>query len=574
MEKTAAERYARLTSNRTQFLDAARECARLSVPYIMPPSGHYSGTKLRTPWQAVGAKGVNVMASKLMLSLFPVNTKFFKLQISDGALAKDPEVDAQARSEIDLVLSKMERVVMQHVNESTDRIVLHQAMKHLVVCGNVLLFLGRKGIKLYPLDRYVLVRDGEGTVTEIVTVEAIDRQFLPKDFFKKTTAEMLKDRGSTGTTPDNHTGDEGAGSIADLKLDPNNNEVAVYTWAKLQDGQWKWHQEADDRVIPGTESTSPKNISQWLALRFNVVDGEDFGRGRIEEYLGDLKSLEALSQAIVEGSAAAAKVVFTVSPSATTKPNQLAQAGSGAIIQGRPDDVGVIQVGKTADFKTAYDMITMLTQRLSEAFLVLNVRQSERTTAEEVRAVQNEVNEQLGGLWGALTSDLLRPYVNRKLADLQRQKMLPTFPKGMVFPTVVAGLEGVGRAQDREALMLFMQTIAQTLGPEVMGSHMKPGEAIKRLAAAAGIDYLGLIKTDEELAQEQQAAQQQQQQQSVMDQMGQLAGSPMMDPSKNPAILDAFSNAQQQTGEVPGGLGFAPSGPAEGAQGPEDGTSI
>ena len=88
----------------------------------------------------------------------------------------------------------------------------------------------------------------------------------------------------------------------------------------------------------------------------NNFDGEVYGRGRVEEFLGDLKSLEALSQALVEGSAAAAKVVFLVSPSSTTKPSTLANAGNGAIIQGRPDDVQVVQVGKTADFRTAYEM--------------------------------------------------------------------------------------------------------------------------------------------------------------------------------------------------------------------------
>ena len=82
-----------------------------------------------------------------------------------------------------------------------------------------------------------------------------------------------------------------------------------------------------------------------------------YGRGRVEQFLGDLKSLEGLSQALVEGSAAAAKVVFTVSPSSTTKPQTLAQAGNGAIVQGRPDDIGVVQVGKTADFRTAYEMV-------------------------------------------------------------------------------------------------------------------------------------------------------------------------------------------------------------------------
>ena len=75
-------------------------------------------------------------------------------------------------------------------------------------------------------------------------------------------------------------------------------------------------------------------------------------------------------KALVEGSAAAAKVVFLVSPSSTTtKPQSLATASSGAIIQGRPDDVGVVQVGKTADFSTVQTMIGDLTKRLSDAFL-------------------------------------------------------------------------------------------------------------------------------------------------------------------------------------------------------------
>ena len=83
-------------------------------------------------------------------------------------------------------------------------------------------------------------------------------------------------------------------------------------------------------------------------LRFNHVDGEVYGRGS-REFLGDLKSLEALSQAIVEGSAATAKVVFTSAQAVPPSPDTC-QSGNGAIIQGRPDDIGVVQVGKTATF--------------------------------------------------------------------------------------------------------------------------------------------------------------------------------------------------------------------------------
>ena len=86
-----------------------------------------------------------------------------------------------------------------------------------------------------------------------------------------------------------------------------------------------WHQEVNDKILPDSRSSCPDSAPCWMPLRFSTVDGEDYGRGRVEEFLGDLKSLEALSQAIIEGSAAAAKVVFTVSPSATTKPQSLTE---------------------------------------------------------------------------------------------------------------------------------------------------------------------------------------------------------------------------------------------------------
>ena len=252
-------------------------------------------------------------------------------------------------------------------------------------------------------------------------------------------------------------------------------------------------------------------------------DHEAYGRGRVEEFLGDLKSLEALSQAVIEGSAAAAKVVFTVSPSSTTKPSTLASAGNGAIIQGRPDDIGVVQVGKTADFATAFNMIQQFEKRLLEAFLVLNVRNSERTTAEEVRMTQMELEQQLGGLFSLLTVEFLVPYLNRKLSVLQKAGEIPKLPKRIVRPTIVAGVNALGRGQDRESLQMFMQTIAQTMGPEAIVNFINPEEVIKRLAASQGIDVLNLVRSMDEIqkAEQQQAAQQQEM--ALADQAGKFA---------------------------------------------------
>ena len=259
------------------------------------------------------------------------------------------------------------------------------------------------------------------------------------------------------------------------------------------------------------------------------MDGEQYGRGRVEEVLGDLKSLEGLSQALGEGAAAASKVIFLVSPSSTTKPSVIAKAGNGAIVQGRAEDVQVVQVGKTADFSTAANMAQTIERRLLEAFLVMNVRNAERVTAEEVRLTQLELEQQLGGIFSLLTTSFLIPYLDRTLLVLQRTNELPKLPKEIIRPSIVAGVNALGRGQDREALTMFMGTIAQTIGPQALGQFINPLEAIKRLAAAQGIDTLNLIKTEEQMGQEKEEMMQQQQQQTLLDQAGQFANSKLAD---------------------------------------------
>jgi hypothetical protein len=225
-----------------------------------------------------------------------------------------------------------------------------------------------------------------------------------------------------------------------------------------------------------------------------------------------------------------------VSPSSTTKPQTLAKAGNGAIIQGRPDDVSVVQVGKTGDFATAQAQMQVLERRISEAFLVLTVRQSERTTAEEVRLTQLELEQSLGGLFSLLTVEFLVPYLNRKLLVMQRSGELPRYPKNLVKPTIVAGINALGRGQDRESLTAFITTIAQTLGPEALMQYLNPDEAIKRLAAAQGIDVLNLVKSMDQQQEEQQAAMQQQEQMEMTKQAAAMQSAPINDPSKNPAL--------------------------------------
>ena len=510
---TAKSRYDYLSSYRSEYLQQADQSSRLTLPYLIREEETFKGgaRDIKSPWQAVGAKGVVTLASKLMLALVPVQTSFFKLQVDDSQLG---ELPPEVKTELDLSFAKIERTIMDAIAASDDRVVIHQALKHLVVAGNALIFMGKEGLKLYPLNRFVVDRDGNGNVIEIVTKEKIAKKLL---------ADVVKDY-----SPVNEEGED-------------NDDCDVYTHIRRDNNRFVWHQEVFDKIIPGSQSKAPLNTTPWLHLRFNTVDGEAYGRGRVEEFVGDLKSLEALSQALVEGSAAAAKVVFVVAPSSTTKPQTLAAAGNGAIVQGRPDDIGVVQVGKTADFATAYNMMQQLEKRLSEAFLILNVRQSERTTAEEVRMTQMELEQQLGGLFSLLTVEFLVPYLNRKLSVFQKNGQIPKLPQKIVKPTIVAGVNALGRGQDREALGQFLTTIAQTMGPEALGQFINPEEVIKRLAASQGIDVLNLVRSMQDVQGEQQAMQQQQLalEQGKVD--AQMASAPINDPSKNPQLQEELS---------------------------------
>ena len=512
----AKSRYDHLTSDRQHFLDIAVQCSELTLPYLIQrDETRPNYQKLTQPWQAVGAKGVVTLAAKLMLSLLPPQTTFFKLQVRDDKLGT--EFPPEVRSELDLSFAKIERMIMDAIAASSDRVQVFQAIKHLVVGGNALLFMDKDSVKHYPLNRYVVERDGNGNVIEIVTKELINKQLLPKEILKDPPTVM----------------DE---SFA------HEDDVEVYTHVRLDNNRWLWHQEVYGKKIPGSDSKAPADASPWLVLRFNSVDGENYGRGRVEEFLGDLKSLDALAQSLVEGSAAAAKVVFVVSPSSTTKAQTLAKAGNGAIVQGRPEDIGVIQVGKTADFGTAMTLMQQLERRLAEAFLVLTVRQSERTTAEEVRLTQLELEQQLGGLFSLLTNEFLVPYLNRKLLILQRTGELPKIPRDLVSPTIVAGINALGRGQDRESLTNFIGTIAQTLGPEAMLKYINADEAIKRLAAAQGIDVLNLVKSMDQQQQEKDEELDREDEMAQLQAAPGLLKAPLADPSKNPNAGDLVNS--------------------------------
>ena len=510
-----AKAYENMASDRDVFLTRARTCAELTIPTLMPRDGHTGSTQYDTPYQAVGARGVNNLASKLLMTLLPPNSPFFRLTIDDFDLV---ELAGNARGKAEDALARIERSAAQVIESKAIRVPTFEMLKQLIVSGNALIHMPPEGgMKVFRLDRYVVKRDTMGNILKIIVKETIAYEALPKE-----VQEALLET-------------EGYQEQIEKK------ECDLYTCIKREGKKFMVHQEVHGVVIPKTTGSYPQDKLPWLALRFIAVDGNDYGRSYVEEIVGDLKSLEALTRAIVEGSAASAKLIFMVRPNGTTKIRNIADSTNGAIISGDANDVSTLQANKFNDFRVAQETMNTITQRLSYAFLLNSSvqRQAERVTAEEVRYMAQELETALGGIYSVLSQEFQLPLVNLLLAKMQKEGKMPKFPKDTLKPQIVTGLEALGRGQDLNKLQAFLQYL-QPLGQQIIAQELNIDDYIDRLGASLGIDTQGLIKSPEQKQQEMMAAQEAQQQQMMAQ---------MAEKGVAPAVKGMVDAASQQAEE-------------------------
>jgi len=535
LAQTASNRYAQFEADRAAYVERAREASKLTIPALVPPVGTSSGSRLPTPYQSTGARGVNNLASKLLLTLFPPNQPFFRFEIGDMEVAKYVNGDPAKKSAFQAALSSIEREVQAEVEQQAIRVPAFEALKHLIVSGNVLLYmLPKGGMRVFHLLHYVVRRDPDGNVLEIIAKECISPEMLPEDFEKRAGLDGGADGG--GDLESNTVATDGGGSNKEDDGTSNSTDktVDLYTWIRrVENKRWTVHQEALGSIIPGSEGTYPLDNTPWLPLRWARVDGEDYGRGFVEEYQGDLQSLEGLSQAIVEAAAQAAKVLWLVKPNGTTKMKAVANSPNGAVREGSREDVSVLQMDKQADMAIASQTADTLKKDLAFAFLLNSAiqRDAERVTSSEIRYMAQELETSLGGLYSILTQEFQLPLVRRLLLQMQKAKKIPALPKTL-RPTIVTGLEALGRGNDLDKLNQFMTEIVQ-LGPQVVAQYLNVSDYLTRVATSVGIDTTGLIKPDaqvqQEAAQAQQQAMQQQAVQSAVPHLAKAAADGMKD---------------------------------------------
>ena len=487
--QTAREMWAKMESERHIYLERARSASELTLPFLYPPQGTVGATDLPTPYNSLGARAVNNLASKLLLTLLPPNTPFFRFTVNREVVRQAESADML--TQLDVAFSEMERAIVEELESDPLRPVMFEALRHLVVSGNGLLSHdARHGWRFMALDQYV-VRRHRDTITELVMKERVAKESLAEDI-----RELLASQDKQDSTLD---------------------YVDVYTYCCLEDRRYYCHQEISGIKIPGTESEYREEDFPYIVLRWNRIASEDYGRGIVEEYIGDLKSLEAITKSIVDFSLAASRLLFLVRPNGSTRITDIQNAANGAIKVGNADDVTILQMQKFADFNVSNTVASSIQQRLEQAFLLRSSiqRQAERVTATEVRIVAQELEDALGGVFSCLAADLQLPVIRVTLASMQKRGKMRKLPSGLVRPVVITGLDALGRGHELQKLDAFVQGIGQTLGPEAIAQYLNISGFMAARAAALGLDVAGIVKDPQQVQQEMEQQQQQQMQQQM-----------------------------------------------------------
>ena len=138
--------------------------------------------------------------------------------------------EEETLSQLDVALSSIERQILGRLDKLQARPALFEAVKHLVVGGNSLLYVGKDNLRMWSLRSYVVDRDPEGNVSEIVIKETVSDKYLPE-----------------GEKPDE---DSASGK------DKANN---IYTHVKFNatEDRVEWHQEFHGKTVRGSQRLQP-----------------------------------------------------------------------------------------------------------------------------------------------------------------------------------------------------------------------------------------------------------------------------------------------------------------------------
>ncbi|QXV72172.1 head-to-tail connector protein [Vibrio phage vB_VpP_DE10] len=434
---------------------------------------------LQRDFQSHGAMLVNNLASKLTRTLFPTGMSFFRISDTD----KMREIIAQLgndNAQLSAVFTGIEREAMTLLTTHAGFAQLTHLMKLLIITGNALLYrdplTGR--MTVYSVRDYVVRRDGASRVLctilrERIPIQDVPEEFRPTGYTDPTTDVWLY------TKIQRETRDAG--------------DVFVIT------------QQIDGKPV-GTLSVYPEKLCPYIPAVWNLVSGEHYGRGHVEDHAGAFARVSELTQALTLYEIEAMRVVNLVSPKSTADVDALNDAETGEYVAGDGEGIKAHEAGEARKIAEVVNDLQMVLAELARAFMYTgNVRDAERVTAEEIKNNVREAEENMGGIYATLAEILHIPLAHILTVEA-RPELLALLQANAVSLDIQVGTAAINRSIVVQRLGLVANDINLILPVLAQATkRTNPDRVIDLILAGHGVDPTEIFYTEQELQQLQAA---------------------------------------------------------------------
>lgn len=506
-EHTLAQRWKKLEGKKSTILSRCEQYARFTIPALFPPvNSNTENAELQGTNDSIGAKCVNHLSNKVVTTLFRPQGPFFRLRVGamhrkiiQAAVGDDQTAVADAVALVEKELNDVEQQAIERQDMVSYRPAATMAAKLLVTTGNAMMYHPEKGpVQVFSLRDYCIVRDLSGEVIEIMTREEKAYETFHPDVqvqlrVFKTNRQDYKDH----------------------------DNVVVYTQIRLEDdGKFHVKQHADNIELDIGQVFYPKEKLRWVPLTWNLIRGEDYGRGLVEEYSATFNALEVYNGSLINLAGIMGDLKFLVNPASLVDVVALNSSKAGSYHAGREGDVTAVETKKQNDAQFILSMIEKNERQLAQAFLMnsANIRDAERVTTEEIRLIANELETSNGGVYSRMALQWQVPTANILLADMKFDGA-----KWGIKPQIITGMDSLSRQGELETLRLFIGDLTMLDAvPEDVRAVIDAMKFVAYVGQARQVDYTKFLKTPEQMQQDRASQQAQMNAQEQAKGMGQV----------------------------------------------------
>lgn len=500
---TIRELFHKEDADRQWHLKQAREAALLCDVTACPPRDWQQQTDLPAIHQDIGPLGIANMESVVMSALFPPGLPWAG-QMLPPDIEYDPRVSAEEKEQWNwelryqdvIIQSALEGAGMDtpgNLSPSSFHSSQQRAVRSLLITGDCLeQFTDDLRLRTIRLDHYTTQRDSCCNVLSHTIWEKVDPLTL-------TQAEWDK----SGWDNDDK---------AQLKeMAARDRLQDLYTRVEWQPWTRKWVicQETNQNEISERDVSAEDN--PYIPSSLRLVEGFNYGLGFIDRIRAGIRSYDAMMLAMKQYAGQKAKLVPAIDHASPTREKDLLKPSGQPVRMnvkaGVVQDVAFLSANMPGNMSDVFAVMERIRGDLGVAMLLPSesVRNSERTTALEVQAVINQINQATGGYFTPMADMLQRPkfeyarsWVKRKHKGIFGDSDLPAKIE------ILTGARAIAR-QNRVQSILTLADVFAKLGPEAQ-ARLDVGVVASVLARYLNITEPGMVKSDEKIRQEQKQA--------------------------------------------------------------------